>query len=92
VHVLDCDGNGERPRGFRADELAGGERHERSDALPAGKSGLLDRFRQPARAAAGRGKVAGKRRFEPCAGSPGELVECVPVRECRGAAFDRGPG
>jgi hypothetical protein len=92
VDVLDGDGDGERPRGLRADEVAGGERHERPEALSTGKGGLFDGFLQPSRAAAGRGKVAGKRRFELGAGGRGELGERAPVRECRGAAFDCGPG
>jgi len=92
VHVLDGDRDGERPRRLRSDEVAGGERHERPEALSAGKGGLFDGFPQPARAATERGKIAGKRRFEPGAGGRGELVECSPLRECRGAAFDRGPG
>ena len=92
MHVLDGDGDGERPRGFRPDELAGSERHQRPETLAAGKGGLLDGFLQSSRAAAGRGKVAGKRRFELGAGGRGKLGERAPVRECRGAAFDCGPG
>jgi hypothetical protein len=92
VHVFDGDRDRERSRGVCPDELTRGQRHQRPEPLAAGERGLLDSFPQPARAAAGRGKVAGKRRFEPDAGGRGELVECSPVRECRGAAFDRGPG
>jgi hypothetical protein len=92
VHVLDGDRNRERSLGPCPDEVACGQRHQRPEPLAAGERRLLDSFPQPAGAAAGRGKVAGKRRFEPGAGGRGELVECSPVRECRGAAFDRGPG
>lgn len=92
VHEFDGDRDRERPGGLCPDEVASGERHERPEPLAAGERRLLDSFPQPAGSAAGRGKVAGKRRFEPGAGDRGELVECSPVRECRGAAFDRGPG
>jgi hypothetical protein len=91
VDVLDGDRDGERSPRFCPDEVAGRERHQRSEALSPRKGGLFDGLAQPARAPPGRGELAGKRRFEPGAGCRGELVECSPVRECGGAACDRGP-
>ena len=92
MHVLDRDRDGKRALGLRLDELSGGKRDQRPDPLSPREGGFGDGILKPAGAAAGRGKVVGQGGFEAAPRGRGEPVECSPVRECRGAVFDRDPG
>jgi hypothetical protein len=92
VHVLDRDRDGERALGLRLDELSGGKRDQRPDPLSARQDGFGDGVLEPAGPAAGCGNGVTQGAFEAAERGRGEPVECSPVRECRGAVFDRDPG